>query len=94
MKTYSEYIAENIDKVISYSEYIAEHLDKSIDYAEYVAEQLNKSYQLNPHYKEMKLREDSRKKIEDILGEDIDGVKNKENTGDIKKDLIYGFDLK
>ena len=93
MTSYSEYIAENLDKVISYSEYIAEHIDKSIDYSEYIAEQLNNPFQLYPHNKERKLREYRRKKIEDILGDDTGGVKNEENTGDIKKDLIYGFNL-
>lgn len=35
--TYSEYIAENLDKSIAYSEYVAGNLDNSIAYTEYLA---------------------------------------------------------
>jgi uncharacterized protein Yka (UPF0111/DUF47 family) len=80
--SYSEYIAENLDKFINYSKYVDDNLDKIIDYSEYIAEQLD------PHYKEKKLRKDRCEKIKEIFEE----VEMK-NTDDIKKDLIYGFDL-
>ncbi len=38
MESYSEYIAENLDKNIAYSEYIAENLDRNISCSEYIAE--------------------------------------------------------
>jgi len=38
--TYSQYVAEMIDKSISYTDYLAENLNTSIGYSEYLAENL------------------------------------------------------
>lgn len=91
MISYAEYLAQHLDKVTKYQEYIAENIDNSIAYSEYIAEQLDKNYHLEPHYKEKKLREDRREKLKEIFDGDVEDFKE---SDDIKKDLIFGFDLK
>jgi len=38
--TYSQYIAESIDKSINYTDYIAENLNQTISYSEYLSERI------------------------------------------------------
>lgn len=46
--SYSQYLAENLDKNIVYSEYISESVNKSIDYSEYLASQISITTSSNP----------------------------------------------
>lgn len=62
--SYSEYLAEHLEKNIAYSEYIAENLDKSIAYSEYIAENIGYN---TPEIKAKKVREMRKKKLERIF---------------------------
>ena len=75
MKSYSDYLAESLDKNIEYSEYLAENLESNINYAEYVAQALDEEisysdYLASDDYHIKKKIEEREAKIDELLDED------------------------
>lgn len=61
MSSYTDYLAESIEKTIRYTDYISENLGNNIAYSEYLAESLNGNLKCE------KRRESRRNKIKVIF---------------------------